>query len=121
MSDIKSNVSPFNQGNPSINVTKQVLVRNGSQIHQKRSEFESERKVHRRNLYDAIVRNERSAETNVSKHGRYNTEGENKLKPRWNKNFVKVDIKRKLFEEGNHSSNHSMSIPSDEENNFASR
>jgi len=91
------------------------VERNNSQVHKLRSKFESERKAHRNNIYNSIIRKERSVHatmTSVKNH-------DSTLKPRWNKSLMgNMDVKKKLFKNNNHYSNYSVSIPSDQEKDF---
>ena len=98
-----------------------VLDRNGSQIHRMRSNFESERKAHRKQFYDSIIRNERSAETMVNKAARTKIDNLAIMNPRWNKSLVKeTGIKRRLFHDHNHNGlNNSISVPADQDSEFS--
>jgi len=83
-----------------------------------RSNFESERKAHRNNLYNSIIRNERSAHATIQKP----KEGNESVKPRWNKSLIgKLETKRKLFMDNNQYANNSISFPAENESDLFDR
>lgn len=81
--------------------------RNNSQAHILKTKFELDRKANRSNFYKSIISKQglglQALDGNLS---------DSPVKPRWNKSIVsKVDMKRKLFQVGNHLSNYSVSLP----------
>lgn len=101
------------------------LERNNSQVVNKRRIFESERKAHHKNFYHSIVRNDRSAETEVKQPivGRSKTDPtENLVQPRWHRSLMnKFDVKRKLFQDHNKAMNYSISMNKDHEDELLDR
>ena len=84
-----------------------------------RSNFESERKMKRNNLYRAILRNERSAEGMLSNPSRSNSDTLGMINPRWNKSMLnKNEVKRRLFHDNNHPAAYSISVPKEAEKEF---
>lgn len=87
-----------------------------------RTNFESERKQKRNNLYRAILRNERSAEGVFANPNRSNSDTLGMISPRWNKNLMnKSEVKRRLFHENNHPAAYSISVPKESENEFVKK
>lgn len=85
-----------------------------------RSQFESERKAHRANLYNSILRDDhKSVDISFDKPSKTQSESKALMNPRWNKNLMKnYNTKRRLFEDHNGYSNYSVSIPQDKEQEF---
>lgn len=111
-----SSVGPDYNGTFTLNY---LLERNGSQVHRMRSDFESERKMHRRQFYDSIIRNERSAETMVDLTKRTQSDTKVLVNPRWHKSLVRnFDVKRRLFHDHNSQVNNSISVPNEQEDAF---
>lgn len=97
-----------------------VLARNGSQVQRLRSNFESERKAHRNQFYNSIIRNDRSAEAMLQNIGRAHSDTKDLIKPKWNKNLVSnCEPRRRLFHDHNSTVNNSISIPHDAEDVFS--
>ena len=86
-----------------------------------RHKFESERKAHRNNLYNSIIRNDRSANMDFATEQRAHSDAVALMNPRWNKSLIKKqEVKRKLFQDhnGSNRANYSVSIPQDQEMDF---
>jgi hypothetical protein len=85
-----------------------------------RSQFESERKAHRTNLYNSILRDDhRSVDVSFEKPSRTQSDTKALMNPRWNKSLVKnFNTKRRLFDDHNNYSNYSVAVPQDKEQEF---
>lgn len=85
-----------------------------------RSNFESERKAHRKNLYDSIMRDDhRSVEISFDMPCKMHSEPKGMMDPRWNKSLMKnFNTKRRLFETNHNYANYSTSVPHTKESDF---
>lgn len=73
-------------------------------------------------FYKSMLRSERSALQPGDKISRVNSDTTGLVNPKWNKELVnKVGVKRRLFQDHNHPTNYSVSVPQEYDDKFMSR